>query len=893
MKTKLHSETLTLKGLLLIAIFVISGAMNLMGQTFDKNYQDGRLYFKFKDNVNVDIAVRSDNSVDFTQIPFVAALQNSYRLKSMERPFDLNQDNKLLRTFMLEIEDFDKINEVLSKLQLENELEYVEKVPMDYIHFVPNDTLYNLYTGPNNWNWHLDRIQAEQAWDVTKGSSSIKVAVVDNAVWVDHPDLANKIVLQRDTYYNTNNANPPAQGDPFDWSHGTHCAGLVAASSDNNIGVASIGYDVSIIAVKAANNANANGIYGYPGIQWAANNGANVISMSWGGPGYSATNQNLINTISNMGIVLLASAGNDNVSTPHYPSGYNNVISIASTNSDDQKTDFSNYGTAVDLCAPGGYSSPGPTGLLSTTYSQGTYGYYDLMYGTSMATPVAAGLAGLIKSLNPALSNAQVENIMKTTADDISAVNPDYIGQLGAGRINAYQAVLNTPFQPTASFSTPVTTIIPGEGINFTDHSVGVPSTWQWTFQGGTPATSNVQNPTNVKFNTPGVYDVTLTVTNSFGSNTLVLEDYINATNTPSPYLDFGVSNARPCIRETVALSDSSLYGPTGWEWVITPDNFEFVNGTSAASQNPEISFLVPGLYSVAFTASNANGSSSMTAENLINVAGALPTYEVDMEDGTAGYFMVWDTIKSQSKIAPRAANASNFGIHFHGDPVPTGWSGSPTSGTATQAWESNLAFHGMAHICGVDGSGMDNIALSLDLRQTYSLGPRFSWFRVLVNGEQVADEDGNTDFNPATAAADPWKRLTFDLSAYAGTIFDITLQSATRFADKNQGEGDNVFIDNISITNTTNNKPLPAVSQGLRVYPNPSDGLFTIALDKVEGAFSVKVVSLLGNTVYSFNGDSNGRLLKSMDLNNLPSGVYLLNLTTGTKQFNQRIVIR
>jgi hypothetical protein len=187
----------------------------------------------------------------------------------------------------------------------------------------------------------------------------------------------------------------------------------------------------------------------------------------------------------------------------------------------------------------------------------------------------------------------------------------------------------------------------------------------------------------------------------------------------------------------------------------------------------------------------------------------------------------------------------------------------------------------------------MDNIALSLDLRQTYSLGPRFSWFRVLVNGEQVADEDGNTDFNPATAAADPWKRLTFDLSAYAGTIFDITLQSATRFADKNQGEGDNVFIDNISITNTTNNKPLPAVSQGLRVYPNPSDGLFTIALDKVEGAFSVKVVSLLGNTVYSFNGDSNGRLLKSMDLNNLPSGVYLLNLTTGTKQFNQRIVIR
>ena len=225
----------------------------------------------------------------------------------MTRPYYLNNDHKLLRTFMLEIEDFDKINEVIQKLGIEQDLEYVEKVPMDYIHYVPNDSLYNLYNGPNNWNWHLDVIQAEQAWNISKGSSDIKVAIVDNAVWVEHPDLADKIILQRDTYYNTNNANPPASGDPFDWSHGTHCAGLTAAISDNGIGVASIGYNISIIAVKAANNSNANGIYGYPGIQWAANNGADVISMSWGGPGYSATNQNLINTIHNMGIVLLSS----------------------------------------------------------------------------------------------------------------------------------------------------------------------------------------------------------------------------------------------------------------------------------------------------------------------------------------------------------------------------------------------------------------------------------------------------------------------------------------------------------------------------------------------------------------------------------------------------------
>jgi subtilisin family serine protease len=893
MKTNSHSETSTFKGLVLLALLVFAGTFGLMAQNFERDYQDGRLYFKFKDNVNLNISVRSDNSVAFEDIPFIADLQSVYRLKSLERPFDLNQDSKLLRTFMLEIEDIAMINQVLQELQIESELEYVEKVPMDYIHYVPNDTLYNMYNGPSNWNWHMDVIQAEQAWEITKGSSEIKVAIVDNAVWVDHPDLADKIVLQRDTYYNTNNANPPTSGDPFDWSHGTHCAGLAAAITDNNTGISAIGFNVSIIAVKAANNSNANGIYGYPGIQWAANNGADVINMSWGGPGYSATNQNLINTISNMGVVLLASAGNDNVSTPHYPSGYNNIISIASTDSDDRKSDFSNYGTAVDLCAPGGISTTGPSGLLSTTYNSNTYGYYDLMAGTSMATPVAVGLVGLILSINPALTPAQVETILKTTADDIEALNPDYTGQLGSGRINAYQAVLNTPFQPTANFSTPVTTILPGGGVDFSDLSTGVPSTWQWTFQGGTPSSSAAANPTNIKFNSPGVYDVTLTVTNQFGTHTLTLEDYITATNTPAPYIGFSANNLTPCIQDVVEMSDLSLYSPTAWSWTVSPDHFEFVNGTSSTSQNPQIQFLLPGLYSVEFTATNANGSSSVNETDFIDVYGAVPSYTIDMEDGTSGYFMVWDTIKSQSKIDARSAFESNFGIHFHGDPVPTGWSGSPTSGTATQAWETNLGFHGKVHICGVDGTDLDNIALSFDLRQTYSLGPRFSWFRVLVNGEQIADESGNTDFNPLTAAADPWTRLTYDLSAYAGTIFDVTLQSATRFSDKTQGEGDNVFIDNISITNTTNTKPSVQKSSGFRIYPNPSDGRFTIASDILEGTYNIKVLSLLGNSVYSASGDSNGRLMRAIDLSHLPAGVYLINISNENQNFNQRIIIR
>jgi len=895
MKTNRYPVAAPVKGMLLLLVLVLFAGMNLFAQTYDKNYQDGRLYFKFKDNVNPGITVRSDNSVDLNQIPFISQLQSQFRLKSLSRPFYLNDDPKLLRTFMLEIEDYPKIAEVINELLNEQDLEYVEKVPMEYIHYVPNDSLYNLYTGPNNWNWHLDVIQAEQAWDISKGSADIKVAVVDNAVWVNHPDLADKIVAQRDTYYNTNDANPPGTGDPFDWSHGTHCAGLVGAITDNGTGIASIGYNVSLIAVKAANNTNANGIYGFPGIQWAANNGADVISMSWGGPGYSATNQNLINTIYNMGIVLLASAGNDNVSTAHYPSGYNNVISIASTNSDDLKTDFSNFGTTVDLCAPGGYATPGPSGLLSTTYNSSTYGNYDLMAGTSMATPVAAGLAGLILSINPALTPAQVETIMKTTADDVYAVNPTYTGQLGSGRINAYRAAANTPFEPTAGFTTPVTTILPGGGVDFTDISTGVPSTWQWSFQGGTPNSSTQQHPANIRYNSPGVYDVTLTVTNVFGTSTLVLEDYITATNTPAPYIYVNVSDENPCIYDDVTLMDESLYSPNAWEWIITPETVEYINGTSASSQNPQVNFLVPGLYSVALNASNNNGTSSVNLENYIDVQGGHPTFTVDMEDGTSGAFMVWDTVKSQSKIDSRAANMSAFGIHFHGDPIPTGWSGGATSTTPAQAWGTNLAFHGKAYICGVDATGMDNVALTLDLRQTFSLGSKFSWFRVTVNGEPVADESGQTDFNPGTAAADEWKTLTFDLSAYAGTVFDVVLQTATRFSDKTQGEGDNVFIDNISITNTTPVRPQVSTARELKVYPNPSSGLFTISTGILNGKnIGIRVSSLPGNLVYSENVVAgSGAFSKAIDLSHLPSGVYLLMVSDGVQQLNQRLIIR
>lgn len=876
----------------LFLIIAATLTLNTSAQIFHPDYQDGKIYFQYKESEPIKFQVSRDGSVPMELVPEVQSLASEFNIKSIARPFDYNNDSKLLRTLEVEITDINKIEQFISRLSQNPNIEFVEKVPLYKIDHRPNDSLYTLYNGPQDWNWHLDLIQAHLAWDITKGDPNIKIAIVDNAVWVDHPDLADKIVAQYDVIYGTNNANPPSSGNADLWSHGTHVAGLVGASTNNNLGVASIGYNVSLIAVKASSNDPESLSSGFPGIQWAANHGANVINMSWGGPGFSQTNQNLINSIANSGVVLIAAAGNENTSASHYPSAYQNVISVASVDWNDVKSDFSNFSSTVDVSAPGGIGSPGPQGLLSTTFSNNSLGYYDAYTGTSMASPVVAGIAGLILSINPELTPAEVEEILESTSVDISELNPNYTTTLGAGRVNAYQAVLNTPFAPTANFSTPVDVITPGTSINFQDHSTGVPSTWQWTFEGGTPSSSNEPSPSGITYNTEGTYNVTLKVTNAFGSSTVTLNDYINVVANPTPYVFAHFSDSLPCIGATVVFSDSSLYDPTAWEWAIEPDTYEFVNGSNSSSQNPEVQFLKQGYYNVILNATNVNGVTGKLFENAINVQGVAPNYTLDFEDGNSEYFILWDTIKSQSAVSPRAANSSSFGMHFHGDPVPTGWKGSATGGTSEQAWNENKAFQAEAHLCGVDARNLTALKLGLDLRQTYSLGPKFSWFRVLANGQPVASWDGIVDYNPETSNQDPWKRVYYDLSAFTGQIFDITLQACNRFSYKTQGQGDNVYIDNIELTINVPVEKIETASRNILIYPNPSNGNATVSIMNLSGAANLEVINAQGKIIKSIPVQNNS-MNSQLNLEGLVPGLYFVKVTSKSDVYIEKLLIQ
>ncbi|MBK9462808.1 MAG: S8 family serine peptidase [Sphingobacteriales bacterium] len=204
--------------------------------------------------------------------------------------------------------------------------------------------------------------------------------------------------------------------------------------------------------------------------------------------------------------MVVAAAGNDNVSDPMYPASYNHVINVAAIDDTDTKASFTNYGETIDV------SAPGVQIWSSVATSTNSYEFYD---GTSMACPFVSGLCALMLSFDPNATVDRVEQCLKETADDIYTINPTFVGQLGAGRINAFEAVKCIPSEPVAAFAASAAPPCASEVVTFFDNSAGTDLTsWQWTFQNGTPATSTQQNPT-VSFPSSGSYNVTLTVTNN------------------------------------------------------------------------------------------------------------------------------------------------------------------------------------------------------------------------------------------------------------------------------------------------------------------------------------------------------------------------------------------
>ena len=275
-----------------------------------------------------------------------------------------------------------------------------------------------------------DDIQSVMAWDKATGSPGAIVAVLDTGVDLTHPDLVANLATGYD-YYDDDAVPADSIG------HGTHVAGIIAAAGNNGIGVAGVMWRAQILPIRVCDaacpsSAIANGLH------FAADNAARVVNMSFGGTGVSALQQDAINYADALGVLLVAAAGNSNSSTQNYPAAFDNVIAVAATNSSDQKASFSSYGSWVDISAPG-----------EEIYSTYLAGAYSTLSGTSMASPVIAGAAGLIFVNRPTWTAAQVRAQLLATTHNIDAQNAGYVGLLGSGRLNL-NAALPLAFQVTS-----------------------------------------------------------------------------------------------------------------------------------------------------------------------------------------------------------------------------------------------------------------------------------------------------------------------------------------------------------------------------------------------------------------------------------------------------------
>lgn len=330
--------------------------------------------------------------------------------------------------------------QVAAKLAGHPHLKFVELDRRVRSSFVPNDP----YVGSE---WHLNKVNAPAAWDRTSGTG-VTIAVLDSGVDASHPDLMPNLVAGYNFVDNDTNTADVC-------GHGTAVAGTAAASSNNGIGVAGIAGKASIMPIRIAYlDTTSNGCYGYystiiSGITYAADRGARVVNVSYGGLASSASVQNAALYLKGKGGLLFVSAGNNGVNENVSPT--NSMIVVSATDTNDVVTSWSSFGSFVSLSAPG-------AGIWST--SKG--GIYQQWSGTSFASPLTAGVAALVMAANPSLDNLSVESLLNATAVDLGSAGRDIY--YGYGRVNAGAAVAAAVSKlvipdtqaPTSSISAPL-----------------------------------------------------------------------------------------------------------------------------------------------------------------------------------------------------------------------------------------------------------------------------------------------------------------------------------------------------------------------------------------------------------------------------------------------------
>jgi subtilisin family serine protease len=370
----------------------------------------------------------------------------------------------LSRYYKIQTKSKAQMEFLLLSLQKDQTVEWAEKDYPQELLYIPDDPL------NESEQYYLNNIQAWDAWGIQQGDTNIIIGITDTGIDLDHEDLLPNIAYNyADPLDGTDNDNDGYTDNFRGWDmgdndnipqhvlneHGTLVSGIASAATDNGLGISGAGFNCPVLPVKISETINDSTILltrGYEGIIYAAEHGASIINCSWGNNYYSHFAQDMIDYVVNEhDVLVVASAGNNNDMRNFYPASYNNVLSVAATTASDVKwtpentgtSGGSTYGYHVDVSAPGT--------MMHTTEDGGTY---RMVYaGTSFASPLVSGVAGLIRSEYPGLSALQVLERIKNTTDNIDTIpaNIPYAGLLGTGRVNAYKA-LSRDFSPGVKF---------------------------------------------------------------------------------------------------------------------------------------------------------------------------------------------------------------------------------------------------------------------------------------------------------------------------------------------------------------------------------------------------------------------------------------------------------
>ncbi len=433
--------------------YVIKG--NVIMRSSGAMYQVGVMNIKFRK----EVSGFTKNTMGISNIDKVfsdISVINVWQMHPLKSDFKKRMigDEELAKVFQIKYDRSIDPMDAAAMILRDNKdvLDWAEPSFVYKSDYVPNDPAMNT-------QWHIQKINSYQAWDLNKGDTSVVIGIVDSGSDLDHPDLAanmkrnwleipgNGIDDDANGYiddykgwdFYANDNDPQIQ--PAGNTHGSHVSGCASQVTDNTVHGAGIGFKVKLLISKHTDDTNPESLlYNTDnGIVYCYQNGAKVINCSYGTSSYASYTQLVCTNAWNNGTIICASAGNGDANGigqnwARYPASYNNVVSVAASSNTDVKTIFSNFHSTVDITGPG-------QDIISTIYNNN----YTNLSGTSMSSPIVAGTVALIRSKYPAWTVQQVYDRLLLGVDSIYTLNPTYVGLLGTGRVNAFKCLSDLP----------------------------------------------------------------------------------------------------------------------------------------------------------------------------------------------------------------------------------------------------------------------------------------------------------------------------------------------------------------------------------------------------------------------------------------------------------------